>query len=72
MSSDRKLGLDVVLARQIYPSQVWLNQGNGTFTLATELPSAVAVQAADVNGDGKADLLLRRRPTITASGGRSR
>ncbi|HET9019380.1 MAG TPA: VCBS repeat-containing protein, partial [Acetobacteraceae bacterium] len=49
---------DVALARQIYPTQIWLNEGSNRFTLAGELPSAVTVQAADVNGDGKTDLLL--------------
>jgi hypothetical protein len=49
---------DIALARQIYESQIWLNQGHDQFTLAGVLPSAVAVSIADVNHDGNADLML--------------
>ena len=50
--------LDITLSRQIYSTEVWLNQKDGSFSLASELSNSVALASADMNGDGKIDLLL--------------
>ncbi len=65
--------LDIVVSNNFYPNpvvkQVWLNQGNGTWSQATGWtipvpftdccgPTPLQAELADVNGDGLADIVF--------------
>lgn len=48
---------DIVTDGAGVPSKVWLNDGTGKFTLGWESAVGAHIVAADVTGDGKADLI---------------
>ncbi|MEO6061522.1 MAG: FG-GAP-like repeat-containing protein, partial [Thermoflexales bacterium] len=57
---DRDYYLDFAVANFDGPTQLYHNQGDGTFALAWESPSypATSISAADFNGDGYPDLAI--------------